>query len=110
MATRPPRITSTTRQRTTRGGPVVTGRARQPTTGGVNWGHTGRGPSQISTGSFTTNMSTLPGVPAAGASPAYSINALPPDASYDAQIAAAQRQRDDQIAALGQARSGGLLD
>jgi hypothetical protein len=44
------------------------------------------------------------------AAPAYSVSNLPPDASYEAQVAALARQRDDQIAALTQARTSGLSD
>jgi hypothetical protein len=42
--------------------------------------------------------------------PQYSLSALPPDASYEAAIAALQRQRDDQITQLAQARTQNLLD
>src|SRR4051812_13316197 len=111
MATRPPRITSTRRQRTTRGGPVVTSRTPQPTTGirqpslrqvfAPSWGRPVR--PQVK-GAVATST------PAAAALPAYSTSNLPPDASYDAQIASLQQQRANQLAQVTQARTGTLLD
>lgn len=56
------------------------------------------------------SVSAAPAVPAAPPAPQYSVANLPPDASYDAAVAALQRQRDDQIAQLAQARASTLLD
>jgi hypothetical protein len=51
-----------------------------------------------------------PAAPAAPAAPQYSLSNLPPDASYDAALAALARQRDQQLAAATQARTSTLQD
>src|SRR3954468_4524889 len=117
MARRPPRVTSTRRQPTTRGGPRVTSRASQPTTGR---GRIVRGPVNpfVSRGTLagmrpTSRPPTAGGggpPPAVPAAPApYSASNLPPDASFDATMAGLARQRDEQIAALAQQRHAQLL-
>jgi hypothetical protein len=115
MATRP-RVTSTRRQPTTRGGPRVTSRTPQPTTGrGIrqpslrqvlapSWG---RQPG-LRTGG---GAAAVPGVPASAVGPAqYSLTNLPVDASYDAQVAALQQQRANTLAALAGERTRSLSD
>lgn len=99
MAARPPRVTSTRRQPTTR---AVTPRA------GLSWwGNTSvarppapRRPAVASP--------AAPAVPAAPAAPQYSLSNLPVDATYDQQVAALQRQRDNTLAALTQQRTSSL--
>jgi hypothetical protein len=118
MATRPPRITSTRRQRTTRGGPVVTSRTPQANTGrgrvvrqpslsrvfAPSWGR----PPTLRTGGAAVSAG---GVPASSVStPQFSLTNLPVDASYDQQIAQLQRQRDEQFAQIAGERSRTLSD
>src|SRR4051812_7119693 len=110
MATRSPRITSTRRQRTTRGGPVVTSRTSQPTTPrhiprmGPSWY---RGPA-LKTGG---GGPAVGGVPASTVStPQYSLSNLPVDASYDSAVALLQRQRDEQFASIAAERARTLSD
>lgn len=98
-----PRVTSRVQQQTTGRGRIV-----QPLPG--RWGMPVPGRYPSSTTSTGAAAAPAPAVPAAPAAPQYNVSNLPPDASYDAQIAALQRQRDDQIAALVQQRSSGLLD
>lgn len=97
MATRPPRITSTRRQPTTRA-------RRQPSLRRILAPSWGRPATPQPKGVTATS------VPSAPALPAYSTSNLPPDASYDAQIASLQRQRADQLAQVTQARTGTLTD
>lgn len=117
MARKPPRITSTRRQRTTRGGPVVRGTTPQPTTGR---GRIVRAPSlaQVLAPSWGRPAGAAPpaggggstAAPATPAAPQYSLANLPPDASYEQAIALLQRQRDEGLAGLLQQRQGSLLD
>ncbi len=116
MARRPPRITSTRRQPTTRGGPRVTGRTQQPTTGrgrivrqptlpqvlAPSWG---KPPTAGRPGGGGT-----PAAPAAPAAPTYSISNLPPDASYEQVIPHLQQQRANNLAAVAAERVRGLSD
>jgi hypothetical protein len=103
MASRPPHVTSRRNQRTT----------------GAPRGRLISGPSVIS--GYDPRRGLRPAAPkpvapvasatpAAPATPQYSLSALPPDASYDAAVAALQRQRDDQLAQLVQQRASTLLD
>lgn len=117
MARKPPRITSSRRQPTTRGGPRVTGRTQQPTTG---HGRIVRGPSLSQVfapswgrppgGSKGGGGATAPAAPAAPAAPGYSLSNLPVDASYDQAIALLQRQRAENLTALVGERTRGLSD
>jgi hypothetical protein len=101
-ARRPPRVTSVRRQPTNRGGPVVTGRVPQPTTG------TGR--------IVRPPVAKPPTAPAAPAGPLPAIApvatpaALPVDPSYEGQVAALARQRDDTLLGLAGQRTQGLQD
>jgi len=100
MATRPPRITSTRRQPTTRAPRAV------------DWSRVTRGPSWRS-GFGVAPRPAKPAVPApanTAAVPQYSLSNLPPDASYDDQIALLQRQRDEGIAGIVGERSRTLTD
>src|SRR4051794_10410499 len=110
MATRPPRVTSTRRQPTTRGGPRVTSRTRQPVTPmriprmGPSWY---RAPA-LKTGGSAVSAG---GVPASAVqAPQYSLSNLPVDASYDAAVALLQRQRDTQLASITAERARTLSD
>jgi len=103
MATRPPRVTSTRRQPTTRA------TRRQPTLAQVyapSWGRLPATPRPV-----TPAAPAVGGVPASAVAPAqYSLANLPPDASYDQQVALLQRQRDQQLAALVGERTRTLSD
>jgi hypothetical protein len=112
-----PRVTSTRRQPTTRGGPRVTSRTPQATTGrgrvvrqptlpqvlAPSWGRPPAAPRPAAP--------NVGGVPATQvAAPAYSLSNLPVDASYDAQIAALQQQRANSLATIAGERSRTLSD
>lgn len=116
MAIRPPRVTSTRRQPTTRGGPRVTSRTQQPTTGR---GRLVRQPSmaQVFAPSWGRPIAApKPAAPSTGVAasavgaPQYSLTNLPVDASYDAALNTLQRQRSDQLSALVGERSRTLSD
>jgi len=103
MATKP-RVTYRRPQPTTGRGRIV----RQPANPFVSRGTlAGMRPPAVPKAA----MPAIPGggVPAAAA-PQYSLASLPPDASYDAQIAQLQRQRDEGLAAIAGERARGLSD
>jgi hypothetical protein len=58
----------------------------------------------------TPGAAAAPAAAGAPAAPAYSMSNLPPDAAYDAAMAALAQRRDFDLAALTQARSAGLLE
>jgi hypothetical protein len=97
-ATKPkgPFVTNVRQQPTTKGGPVVTGRVQQPTT---------RPPKAALPALAPPAAASVP--PAAG--PPGPVP-LPPDATYEQQIAAAVRNRDATLAGLGQQRTQGLQE
>ena len=95
-----PRVTSRTQQPTTRPG------QRLPSLSQVfapSWGRGVQAPRPAAP--------AVGGVPASTvATPQYSLASLPPDASYDQQIALLQRQRDEGIAGIIGERSRTLSD
>lgn len=104
MATRPPRVTSTRRQPTTRGGPRPRGPSYISGWQNIRVGGKPLGGTRVPAASAPS------AVPVAPAVSQYSLSNLPPDASYDAAIAGLQRQRGDTLAGLTQARTSGLSD
>jgi hypothetical protein len=105
MASRPPRITSTRRQPTTRA-PLTPGQQSVRTLRA--WYRNPR--RNVGTKPKPAAPPAAPAAPVVPAAPAYSLSALPPDASYDAALATLARQRDDQLTALTQARTSNLSD
>lgn len=103
-ARRPPRVTSVRRQPTNRGGPVVTGRVPQPTTGA---GRIVKPPGLPRPAAPAAPAPVSFAPPAAAQAPSA---ALPVDPSYEGQVAALARQRDDTLLGLAGQRTQGLQD
>jgi len=98
---RPPRVTSRRSQPTTRARTI---RIPSPSRAGGPFSF--RSPTPTRPG----GTPSAPAAPAAPAAPQYDITNLPPDPSYDAAVAAAQRDRDMRLAAIAGERTRTLSD
>lgn len=108
MATRPPRITSTRRQPTTRA-PLTPGQQSARTLRAW-YRNPNRNVGAPKPKPAAPAAPSAPATPAAPAAPQYSLANLPPDASYDAAVSLLQRQRDEQFAAVTAERARTLSD